>query len=89
LELNCRNTSIRSVLTSSIYIGKIEYKGEIYEGKHAAIIDEDTFLRAQKRYDEVKWSNKDYRPFQSKSLLGGVLYCGNCGAMYTGSILNK
>lgn len=79
-------SSIYDVITQKLYIGKIEYKGEVYEGRHEAIIDEDTFDRANKRYQAIAWNkgdgSKKRRPFQSKHLLGGLLFCGNCGARY-------
>jgi len=82
------HTSIRSVLTTPIYIGKITYCGEIYDGRHEAIIDEETYQKAQKRYDDISWTKGSgehkKRPFQAKHLLTGLLYCGNCGARYFG-----
>ena len=80
------HTSVRNVITQVLYIGKIEYGGEVYEGRHDPIIDLDTFERAIKRYLEIAWNKGDgakkRRPFQSKHFLGGLLYCGNCGARY-------
>lgn len=79
-------SSVHNVITQVLYIGKIEYLGEVYEGRHDPIIDEDTFERANKRYLDISWNKGDgqnkKRPFQSKHILSGLLYCGNCGARY-------
>ena len=34
-------------LTNQVYVGKVDFQGQIYEGEHEAIIDEDTFARVQ------------------------------------------
>lgn len=72
------------ILRNTLYIGKIKYKGQEYDGVHEPIIDEETFYRVQARYKEIssKW-NENYRsPFKAKHLLTGLIFCGNCGARY-------
>lgn len=72
------------ILKNRLYIGKIKYKGQEYDGVHEPIIDEETFYRVQARYKEIssKW-NENYRsPFKAKHLLTGIIFCGNCGARY-------
>lgn len=82
------DSSIRSVIRSRIYTGKIYYLGQLYEGRHDAIIDEETYLKAQKRYDDISWTKNagdhKHRPFKAKHLLTGLLFCGNCGSRYFG-----
>ena len=79
-------SSVMSVITQPISAGLICYGGEIYPGKHEAIIDPETFKKAQERYESIRWNKKDgkhkKRPFQQTQLLGGLLYCGHCGARY-------
>lgn len=78
--------TVVSALTTPIYMGKISYLGETYEGRHEAIIDEDTFTKANERYELIRWNKHDSkhkrRPFQAKYLLTGLLICGHCGARY-------
>lgn len=80
------HSSVRSVLTQSIYAGKIEWHDNTYEGRHKAIISEETYKKTQKRYKERTWTKgsgeQKKRPFQAKYLLTGLLYCANCGARY-------
>jgi site-specific DNA recombinase len=76
------NTGV--ILRNSLYIGKIKYRGEEYDGVHEPIIDMDTWERVQRRYKEIssKWGEAQRSPYHAKHLLTGVIYCGNCGARY-------
>ena len=80
------HSSVVSTLTQGIVTGKIYYAGEVYEGRHEAIIDDETLKRALARYEDIRWNKKDdkhkKRPFQAKHLLTGLLVCGHCGARY-------
>lgn len=82
------HSSVRSVLTTLIYTGKLQYLGNIFDGRHEAIIDEETFRRATKRYEEISWTRGEREnkktPFLAKHLLSGLLICGNCGGRYYG-----
>lgn len=64
------------ILKRKSNIGYIEYKGNIYKGKHEAIIDEETFYKTQ-RFME-KRANNSY--ICNKFLLSGLCFCGKCGA---------
>lgn len=77
------HSTIQYILSNPLYIGKLQYKGNIYDGIHEPLIDEETFARAQERMKHLTASVEDpYRrhPFQAKYLLSGHLFCGNCGA---------
>lgn len=79
------DSSIKSTLTTPIYYGKIQYRGKIYDGQHDSIISEEIFLSAQERLKATAWNNGESRqetPFQPINLLGGLVFCGNCGARY-------
>lgn len=65
-------------LTHAIYVGKVEYKGETFDGEHAAIVDRQVWeevnqeLRAKRRVEpNAKWTRQS-------ALLSGLLYCGSC-----------
>ena len=64
------------ILKRKSNVGYIEYKGNIYKGKHEAIIDEETFYKTQ-RFME-KRANNSY--ICNKFLLSGLCFCGKCGA---------
>lgn len=78
------HNSIRKMLQNEKYIGVYSYKGEIrVEGGVPAIIDQETFVKAQermkinKRAPAHKWSKADY-------ILTEKLFCGKCGEMMVG-----
>lgn len=80
--------TVRYVLTNPIYIGLIQWQGELYQGKHKPIIEKDLFDKAQKRIAETSWRNgrpPDYSPFTATQLLSGIIFCKVCGGRYYGS----
>lgn len=84
--------TVKCVLANPVYIGKVKYAGEYYDGQHEKIIDEDTFYKVQKRIDEVTRGLTDHwkSPFVATKLLTGMIWCGDCGARYCGhSIVTK
>ena len=75
------DTAIAGILKNPIYIGKIRYKGELYQGKHKPIISEETYYQVQeliKRNTVCKSSVK--RIGTHNFILEGLLKCGICGA---------
>lgn len=74
----CSDRQITQILDRVTYLGKISYKGEIIEGRHQPIIDQDTWNKVQ--IEREKRSNKSI--VMSQHLLTGMVYCGRCGAKY-------
>ena len=72
------NNMITRILENPIYIGKVKFDGEYYEGVHDPIIDKDVFEAAQQLRGQI--SNR-YKVDKTKraSLLSRKLYCGHCG----------
>jgi site-specific DNA recombinase len=70
--------AVRNVLVNPIYIGKLAYDGNVYDGQHEAILPVEIFEQAQKRRIDRQWS-ADAR---SDYLLTGLLYCAHCGSRY-------
>lgn len=78
-----KEQTIRGMLSRPIYIGEITHKGKVYEGQHEAIIDKETFAKAQKIFAEREKANANRKIGKAyKSPLGGIIYCGNCGSRY-------
>lgn len=72
------DTHIMHILERPIYRGYILYNGELIKGQHQAIIDDDTWERAQlarKKRSVVKTNTNSY-------LLSGLVICGICGAKF-------
>lgn len=72
----CSDRQITEILRRITYLGKIKNNGEIFDGCHEPIIDEETWNRVQSELE--KRSTKSVT--NSEHLLTGLLYCGNCGA---------
>lgn len=78
-------TQIRHVLVNEVYLGKVKFQGESYPGLHPPVIPEELFSRAQTLLQERKSSlSADSRPFAPRTLLSGLLICGQCGARFHG-----
>ena len=72
-------STVYNVLSNRLYIGVISWDGQEYPGQHVPLVDADTFAAAQN-----KRSPSSPRPYQRQSLLGGLIFCGQCGARYHG-----
>ncbi len=68
---------IQGILSSKTNLGKIPFKGELYDGKHEAIISEEEYQQLQ-TIEKQRSKNQH----TSHYLLSGKIYCGNCGAKY-------
>ena len=68
---------IQGILSSKTNLGKIPFKGELYDGKHEAIISEEEYKQLQ----EIE-KQRSKNQHASHYLLSGKIYCGNCGAKY-------
>lgn len=72
---------VNNMLRNPIYIGKIPYKNELFDGLHEAIIPMDLWNQVQ----ELKRLNKGDRFTPSRSvknsLLKGLVECTCCGTM--------
>lgn len=67
---------ITNILDRVTYTGKIQFRGEIFDGEHEAIIDESTWNMVQ--LERKKRSAK--KTVTSEYLLTGLMYCARCGA---------
>lgn len=67
---------ITAILDRITYLGKINFRGEVLDGQHEAIIDENTWKKVQ--VEREKRSTKN--AVTSSYLLTGLIFCGKCGA---------
>lgn len=81
------HTLVYSVLKNSVYIGKVKFAGEEYDGEHSPIISPEVFYETQRLLGERSANQKEYQktPFRAGFLLSGLVFCGNCGAKYHGN----
>lgn len=80
---------VLNILRNSTYIGKIKFKGTMYDGNHKPIISEDTFNATQMLLNSSERENKktapQKSPFKANNLLTGLLICGKCEARFCGN----
>ncbi len=62
-----------------LYIGKVLYKGKIYDGEHAGIVSEDTFNAVGKMLAE-SWKSHGFPYTRIEGVLRGFLFCKKCGS---------
>jgi site-specific DNA recombinase len=80
----CKST-LHGLLTNPLYVGKVRAAGEVCEGEHDAILDDDLWQAVQDRLA----ANADAGPKRSRvrnragAILKGLLYCGACGSAMT------
>jgi DNA invertase Pin-like site-specific DNA recombinase len=72
---------ILRLLNSPLYLGKVEYKGEIYDGQHEAIISEDIAKKVQTALASRKGNSMAIPKSRitSPPILKGLINCGLCG----------
>ena len=83
-------SSVRRILTNELYIGKINHKGNIYDGLHKAIIDDETWKKAQdlltNKIPKIQTPNSR---ISQAPLLKGMMNCGICGSQMTPTYTSK
>ncbi|MEH6940809.1 recombinase family protein [Bacillus sp. JJ722] len=69
----------RDILRNPLYVGKITFSGQLYDGQHTPIISSKQFEEVQKLIDRHKGHNSQKA---KKSLLTGLIRCKCCGEQY-------
>ncbi len=82
---NFSKTNIAHILRNVVYIGKVKYNNEVYQGLHEAIISEEIFAIAQKIHKNKMKKFRVYKNF----LFGGIVKCKECGSTMTSHFTNK
>jgi site-specific DNA recombinase len=79
----CKMDVIR-ILTDPVYIGKLRFQEEVFDGKHAPIVDLELFESVQAILRKNRECNGAYRDqTQHVFLLQGLIRCGGCGSYMT------
>ncbi len=72
-------THIQSLITNVVYIGKVCFAGKIYDGEQPAIIDEDTFRKAQEQLKINTVERRATKNMDCTGLLSNLIKCKACG----------
>lgn len=78
-------TTLHALLTNPIYLGKVSYRDEMYEGEHRAIVDPEVFGEVKKKLNANRVSLGDRIHGKSPGVLAGLLRCSACDSMMTHS----
>jgi len=70
--------SLFKLLTNRIYLGKITYKDEVYDGEHPAIVDTEIFERVQRLLKRNGRSGGPYGRNRFGALLKELVRCVPC-----------
>ncbi len=69
--------SLYNLLTNMVYVGKVDYAGQVYAGEHEAIVDPGIWQTVQ---DRLRYNSKTGgRQIRNKygAVLKGILHCGS------------
>ncbi|MBZ5638298.1 MAG: recombinase family protein [Acidobacteriia bacterium] len=78
--------SLGRLLRNPVYIGEVHFDGGVYPAEHEAIVDRETWNRAQELLREAK---PQTRATSSPALLAGLLRCVPCDSAMTPSFSQK
>ncbi len=74
------NRQIENILKNPVYIGKVRWKDNIYQGIHQPLITEKMFQQTQEIFEQrktIKGNNK------TNAILQKILFCGCCNSPMT------
>lgn len=74
-------TKLRELLMCKIYMGDIEYSGEIYQGKHEPLVSRSLWYQVQV---QLRKGNKPMEMTKQDFLFKGKVTCEECGKPFVG-----
>lgn len=76
--------SIPSIITNPVYIGMQRYDGKVFPGLQEPIITQEVYDAAVADLERRRSQMSDNQriAWRGKSLLSGLIFCGQCGARY-------
>lgn len=78
---------VLNMLRNSIYIGKVKFAQQEYNGVHEPIISETAFQDVQRLLTaperDAQKSAAQKTPYRAGYLLSSMIYCGQCGSRYS------
>lgn len=76
---------LKYVFRNKLYIGYMKHGDSWYPGSHTPLLDTETFEKLQKLMDQraEMYAKHKKKCAGHSTILGGMIYCKNCGARYT------
>ena len=78
-------TALSYILNNRFYIGKILWRGKVFQGKHKSLVEYTTFQICQ---DLLKGKNRRKSKL-NLPLSAGLFHCKYCGQSITGELIRK
>jgi site-specific DNA recombinase len=75
------SASVRSVLTSEVYLGKIRFCDVVVENAHEPLVTKKQFEKVKELIIKRRELFGD-SPYKAKYLLASIMFCAKCGARY-------
>jgi site-specific DNA recombinase len=72
-------STLQKMPTNRLYLGKVTLKGQVFEGEHEPIVDEDVFGRVQGMLARNRNSGGKFQRNKYGALLKGLVRCKHCG----------
>jgi site-specific DNA recombinase len=69
---------LHRLLRHPYYVGIVRYQGVLYQGKHEALVDHDTWQRVQELMTAKYLTGEKHR--EHPHYLKGSIFCGQCGS---------
>jgi site-specific DNA recombinase len=79
------HVSVLNVLRNPAYVGKIAFRDTHYDSPHAALVDAETFAKAQRLLRQRGEDASTRRSNTTDFLLSGLVVCAACGRRYIGT----
>jgi site-specific DNA recombinase len=76
-------TRLQEMLTNPLYAGWVRYRGELFAGEQPALVDAETWQRAQDILAENRRAAKRRPAVHPDVLLAGLVRCRPCGCAMT------
>ena len=82
-------TTLHKLLTNVVYVGKVDFEGQLFDGEHQRIMDDELFQQVQDRLHRN--ANNGERKVRNKhnALLKGLVQCGSCGGAMIHTYVQK
>jgi site-specific DNA recombinase len=77
----CKNTYVQHIIKNVVYIGKVKYMGQLYQGLHEPIVGEDIFEKAQEILANNRVKRQSSKNSKNIGLLNHLLRCKACNGI--------
>ncbi len=81
--------SVYALLSNPLYIGKVRYNDELYDGEQEQIVSETIFAQTKEQLAGNRRDAKKHKPRRFGGILNGVLRCKACGCGMSHSFSKK